>query len=67
MTNETALTAKQIETKAKQAARENGWKFKTSARYWVHADHATFDGTARELCQHYHIHIISNGELVDDE
>lgn len=60
------MTVSHFERVAERCARREGWKKSRAAGYWMHRDHATFDGPAAELCKHYRIQIIEGGELVLD-
>jgi hypothetical protein len=55
---------KAFESAAARAGREAGWKFRRAPGLWTHPDDATFAGRAVDLCEHYGLQIIDDGELV---
>lgn len=55
-----------FEAAARQTARDAGWNFKRNG-VAVHKNHATWGGSAAELCEHYGLQVLGvDGQVHPD-
>jgi len=67
MTNHPNREISSWETKCQRAIRDLGWRRARYSGLWLHPDHAAWGGSAAEAVEFFHIDVIENGHLANEQ